>query len=549
MNVIKIGMGFENMLAVDSVGKGGGLALLWKAGMGIEIQNYSTRHINVVVASNSSTPWTFTGFYGHPEAHKRIEAWFLLKHLKSLALGPWLCAGDFNEIIDQTEKIGGRQRPNYLMENFKSTLEFCGLYEVECKGPRCTWNNGREGEQFLMEKLDRVMANHAWHTRYSNVEASLDVAAFSNHLPIFINIAGNKMMRRKRSGFRFEANWGENQECREVIKKVQRVKNLDHGSWRSVKEKLNNSKRNLKQWQRVNGRHIGQEIKTLSEQLLEAQAGKEDVDSVLIQKLHAELITKQKEEDLYWRQRAKENWIKDGDQNTRFFHASANQKKKASVITAIKDEQGRNWETEDQIGEAFIQYFQNLFTTSGPRQMHNVLAEVDRRVSRSMNDALLKDFTVEEEGAALQQMAPLKAPGPDGFSACFSQKNWATIGDEVSRFVIQILNNGEMNKELNLTYIALIPKIANPSCVTEFRPISLCNVLYKLISKTLANRLKLVLHEIISHHQSAFVPGRLISDNILAAYETLHTMQSKMWGKVGYMVVKLDMSKAYDRVE
>jgi hypothetical protein len=151
--------------------------------------------------------------------------------------------------------------------------------------------------------------------------------------------------------------------------------------------------------------------------------------------------------------------------------------------------------------------------------------------------------------AALNQMAPLKVPGPDGFLACFFQKNWATIGDEVRYFVIQILNNGRMNKDLNLTYIALIPKIANPSCVTEFRRISLCNVLYKLISKTLTNRLKLVLNDIISPNQSAFVPGRLISDNIFTAYETLHTMQSKMWGNVGYMTMKLDMSKTYDRVK
>jgi hypothetical protein len=103
--------------------------------------------------------------------------------------------------------------------------------------------------------------------------------------------------------------------------------------------------------------------------------------------------------------------------------------------------------------------------------------------------------------------------------------------------------------DLNLTYIALIPKIKNPECEADFRPISLCNILYKLISKVLANRLKKILPLVISPSQSAFILGRLITDNIFAAYETLHTMHTWMRGKKGFMEITLNMSKAYDRVE
>jgi hypothetical protein len=102
--------------------------------------------------------------------------------------------------------------------------------------------------------------------------------------------------------------------------------------------------------------------------------------------------------------------------------------------------------------------------------------------------------------------------------------------------VLNVLNCSCMTKELNSTYIALIPKVSNPACINGFRPISLCNVFYKLISKVLANRLISVLPEIISFHQSAFIPRRLITNNILAAYEILHTMCSNMWENEGYML-------------
>ena len=95
----------------------------------------------------------------------------------------------------------------------------------------------------------------------------------------------------------------------------------------------------------------------------------------------------------------------------------------------------------------------------------------------------------------------------------------------------------------------MIPKVKNPERVSEFRPISLCNVIYKMVSKVIANRLKPMLNKIILETQSAFVAERLITDSILIAYESLHHMKTSCTGKTGFMALKLDMSKAYDRVE
>ena len=106
-----------------------------------------------------------------------------------------------------------------------------------------------------------------------------------------------------------------------------------------------------------------------------------------------------------------------------------------------------------------------------------------------------------------------------------------------------------MLPELNYTHIVLIPKVKSPEKMSDFRLINLCNVMYKIISKMLANRLKLIVSQLISPYQSAFALGRLINDDVLVAYETLHAMHGQKKGKKGAIALKFDISKAYNRVE
>ena len=122
-------------------------------------------------------------------------------------------------------------------------------------------------------------------------------------------------------------------------------------------------------------------------------------------------------------------------------------------------------------------------------------------------------------------------------------------GDEVIEMVLRVLNGLDSLEVINKTFIVLIPKAQNPTSLTQFCPISLCNVIFKIISNVHSNRLKKILPEIISQEQSAFVPGRLITDNVIAAYECLHFMKKSRSKNNSHCALKLDMMKAYNRVE
>ena len=215
-----------------------------------------------------------------------------------------------------------------------------------------------------------------------------------------------------------------------------------------------------------------------------------------------------------WRQRSRLEWLQTGDKNTRYFHCRATQRRRRNRILQLKDSTG-SWVThQTQVPHVFINFYKDLFTSANPSQIEQVVEKIPRVVTSEMNHHLTKNFMPMEVLEAVKQMSPIKSPGPDGFPPIFYQKYWHIIGEDVSHAVLTCLNSGKILKAINHTHITLIPKVKNPESVADFRPISLCNVIYKIISKVLTNRLKSILPQIVSESQSAFVPGRLITDNI-----------------------------------
>ncbi|EOX94469.1 Uncharacterized protein TCM_004053 [Theobroma cacao] len=222
---------------------------------------------------------------------------------------------------------------------------------------------------------------------------------------------------------------------------------------------------------------------------------------------------------------------------------------KKNTIWAFKKDSGEWAESQEELEDEACDFFTKLFSSSRPTLIEHVLTAIHPKVFEDMNIELNADITVEEVRAALFQMHPTKAPSLDGLPALFFQKYWYKMSKFVHRFVVEFLEGSFPFQDINHTLIVLIPKIAQVEQIFQFRPINLCNVLYKITSKVLTNRIKPILNQVIADNQSAFVPGRLILDNIIVAHEIIHHLHNKRQGSMGKFALKLDMSKAYDRVE
>ena len=550
---LRIRLNMRGCLGVERQGQGGGLALMWDASVNVDIQSYSSHHINAEVRQSDGTQWRITGFYGYPEVALRDRSWALLRHLGTLSDVPWLALGDFNEITQQ-EKLSGRlDRNANQMAAFREALLDCSLLDLGYVGPAFTWSNNRLHSDLVRARLDRGVANSQWTQLFPSAQVQHIPVACSDHMGIVIDTmmghhVQNNPRRRKRL-FRFEKKWIREAGCEQVIKDAWEIQPIGTDMYR-VAEKIKQCRINLLQWSQTQVRVTPRLIEAKSKQLAQMEMlPVESYNSADVDELRRELKMLREQEETMWRQRSRVSWLADGDKNTKFFHECASQRRRTNTIMGLRDQDNSWWTEPADLERVAVDYFQTLFTSSRPTGVMEVVDEVERVVSAGMNSDLMRPFSAEEVHRALFQMHPSKAPGPDGMFALFFSKFWHIVGSDVSHAMLDFLNSGRMLGSINFTHLVLIPKVASPEHMSQFRPISLCNVLYKIASKVLVNRMKSILSQVISDSQSAFVPGRMITDNVIIAFETIHYLKNLRSGSNAQMAVKLDMSKAYDRVE
>ncbi|XP_024178242.1 uncharacterized protein LOC112184205 [Rosa chinensis] len=437
-------LGFMNAEMVLSEGLSGGLGLFWNDEVNLRMGTTSAHHMDAVIVGEA--------------------------------------VGDFNEILNNGEKIDGVVRAERQMRGFREALGYGDLLDLGFHRAMATWWNSE-----TQLRLDRAVCTTSWYDLFGHSKLFHLPLSNSDHVPILLKASTTPLASRpKYHRFKFEAFWIHHPECEGVVKEAWGTDVMGTSMF-CVAKKIMHTPIQLDKWQK--------------------QREKKD----LMDRLQILLY----QEESFWKQRSK--WFEDdvGVEN---------------VVTT---------------------YFSKMFQASEIDfdAVHTTLADIRPSVNQEMNNQLCASYTVEEVRQALFQMYPTKSPGPDGMPPLFFQHYWEIIGTNVFEVVKSFLHTGQLLRQINFTHICLIPKVDNPEHMSDLRPIALCNVIYKVCSKVIANRLKVILPQVISPFQSAFVPGRLIRDNILVANEIAHFVHNKREGTEGVMALKLDLSKAYDRME
>ncbi|KAL4281807.1 hypothetical protein GQ457_03G016970 [Hibiscus cannabinus] len=349
---------------------------------------------------------------------------------------------------------------------------------------------------------------------------------------------------RRRSTFRFDACWALEPDCITLVRDLwahsagsfsTRVLTVCDGlrHWQSSKRDAD--------WGRIS--KLRSEVNRFSSRCLST----DDLEALLTTK--GELRHLLNVQEVYWAQRSRVLWLSAGDRNTSFFHAKASARRQKNAISGLHDAQG-HWRTSTgDVLRIASDYFMELSSAGPSVEISAFLEHISPSVTDDMNSVLTTDFTAEEVVSAFQDINPVNPRGLMASLVVFSASTGTSWGDDFVSLCLDLLRGRADMASVNETIIVLIPKVDKPTSMRQLRPISLCTVIYKTVSKVLVNRMKSVLPNCISSTQAAFVQGRAITDNILVAHELVHTLHTLVSRSSQGAVFKLDMEKAFDRVE
>ncbi|XP_074298883.1 uncharacterized protein LOC141629852 [Silene latifolia] len=303
----------------------------------------------------------------------------------------------------------------WQMNNFWDAVDECGLRDVPWEGYNFSWDNGQEGKANRQSMIDRAMCSAQWIDMFPFAILIYLDREWSDHAPIKLYLNRREAQGTSPQKFRFEQAWVGEEGCREAIDR-----GVEKGGQDAARV-LAECARELGKWKGVRIYDIGRDIGWKCKLLARLNEGERTEDNVRRRrKLIAELDELRQKEEQYWRQRSRALWLKDRDRNTKFFYTRARERKRKNFIHKLVYDEANTHTGEEGIANVAMAYFQSLFESSNPGNF-GVLEGLGQRVSNEMNSLMARDYSEEEVIEALNQMHPLKAPGPDGMNGLFFQ--------------------------------------------------------------------------------------------------------------------------------
>eukprot|EP00253_Pinus_taeda_P021027 PITA_21027 len=516
------------LVAVDATGASGGLAIAWNT-QEITLTDFHASHHLIQAAFHilgTNINGNLSNVYFPQDAGSKKALLDTIEALSRNMQHPlWIAAGDFNMITKIEDKIGGRSRLEPEVDRFKDFIENASLIDMPFCNGTFTWSN-RRGE---------ILAHSG-----------------SDHWPIALH--WQRPGDRTKRPFWFEGFWLTHPAFKDFIRTIWAFFILPEGSKMfQLQQKLRFLKSHLKCWNRETfgnifeaQQELNKELKDLHQEIINVGHTEATLDRE--RHINNQLEERRKQEEIYWRQKSRVRWLKEGERNTKFFHRTTVQRRMHNKIPFIQNQEGVKVEEHEKIEEILLNHFQQVHQEQAmdrQRAIGKITSNIPKLVTEEHNELLMSPIQAQEVDKAMTQLKEGKAPGPDGFTTKFFHVFWDLIKEEVWQVVEESRALRWLLPSLNSTFITLIPKVENSITPYKFRPIALYNVLYKVISKVIANRLKPLLPMLISPEQSSYVEGRHIMDGIILTHEIIHSLkQSKQAG----MLLKLNLSKAFDKL-